>query len=114
MGPIPDNCNSLVRIDNSLDFFKSNCKWSNESSGRKKIKTEEKNQEAYKKQKLKNPKHIGLVLEKDHLEFIQKQALQRSIQMGRIIQTNELIRDALEVAFPAPKQYDMFGLKKNL
>jgi hypothetical protein len=112
MGEIPENCNALTRIDEKLDFSKSNCKWSNESSGRRKVKENKDSKEVEKRSKLKNPKYIGLVIERDHLEFIQRQALHKSIQIGRIVQPNEMIREALQIAFPCPKQYDMFGLIK--
>ena len=106
---MPDQCNALVRVNLDADYSKINCKWSNESSGRKKIKE---TAEVIKKNKLKNPKYIGLVLEKDHLEFIQRQARQKSVQEDRLIQPNELIRQALQIAFPSPKQFDMFGERK--
>lgn len=107
---MPDTCNALMRIDDKLDFNKSNCRWSSESSGRKKLKKDM--IEVVKRSKIQNPKYIGLVMEGDHLAFIQRQALQKSVVEGRIIQPNELIREALQIAFPAPKQYDMFGSKK--
>jgi len=112
MGQMPENCNSLARINENLDFSKDNCRWSAESSGRRKIKKDKESVEEERRLKLRDPKHIGLVIERDHLDFIKRQALQKSLQMGRIIQPNELIREALQVAFPAPKQYDMFGDKK--
>jgi len=61
---------------------------------------------------ISNPKSICLVLEKDHLDFIKKQALQLSVQEGTYIEPNQLIREALQKAFPTPKQFDMFGARK--
>jgi len=49
------------------------------------------------------------VLEKDLVDFIKNQALQRSVNEGFYVEPNELIREALQKAFPTPKHYDMFG-----
>lgn len=62
--------------------------------------------------KVRNPVSICLVLEKEHLEFIRNQALKKSVMEGVLVGANDMIRDALAVAFPAPKQFDLFGDKK--
>ncbi|PWU06771.1 MAG: hypothetical protein C5B43_01275 [Verrucomicrobia bacterium] len=74
----------------------------------------EKKQKIDKKKRtiFKNKKTICLSLEKDHLDFIKSQALQRSLQQGCLIEANQLIREALQNAFPAPKQFDMFGARR--
>ena len=66
------------------------------------------------KGKIKNPKTICLVLEKDLVDFIHKQALQMSMDKGVYVEPNDLIRSAIAKAFPTPKQYDMFGTPKTI
>lgn len=108
MGKMPEGCNGLMLTEGSTQFCKMTCKWSKKNSGRKKI---DRNSEKHKKSRsnIKQPQSICLVMEKDHLEFIKSQALQKSIQEGKLIEPNQLIRDALQRAFPTPKQFDMFG-----
>ena len=62
--------------------------------------------------KFQKSKTICLVMENDLFEFIEKQAMQRSLTEKCYIEPNELIREALKKAFPTPKQYDMFGKSK--
>jgi hypothetical protein len=111
MGNMPDLCNGISMIDPKLKVFcKQNCKWDRKKSGRTphpKIKDMKKT----KKAKIKNPKAICLVLEADHIDYIRKQALQKSIQEGFFIEPCQLIREALQKAFPCPTQFDMFGDK---
>jgi len=83
--------------------------WVQKPKGRPIIKKEK---QPKKRSKINNPQSICLVMEKDHLDFIKKQALQLSVQQGTYIEPNELIREALQKAFPTPKQFDMFGDKK--
>jgi transcriptional regulator of met regulon len=58
---------------------------------------------------IKNPKTICLTLELEHLDLIKEQAMFRSIQEGRVIEANQLMREALIKAFPMPQQMDMLG-----
>ena len=51
-------------------------------------------------------------MNREHYHFIKKQALAKSSATGDLVTANDLMRDALEKAFPAPKQFDMFGGKK--
>jgi hypothetical protein len=116
MGECPEDCNALIKLDRGIEFCKENCHWGKRSKGRvpvEKGKNEEKCGKIQKKKPpLKNPSAIYLVLEKDHLEYIKRQALNKSVIEGRIIEVNELIRDLLKKEFPAPTQFDMFGGKK--
>lgn len=108
---MPEECNGLSLIDEEIEFCKLNCKWSKKAQGRRKI---DRQADAKKntRSKIKQPQSICLVMEKDHLDFIKNQALQRSVQEGHLIEANELIREALQKAFPAPKHFDMFGARK--
>ncbi len=95
-------------IDEEKDFSKWNCKWIKKLRGRAvNPKTEEK--KVKKKVSISNRKTICLSLEADHLDFIKSQALQMSVSQGVYIEPNTLIREALQRAFPTPKQFDMFG-----
>lgn len=109
MGPMPLNCNGLIQLDKKLEFNKFNCKWTFRHKGRKEIPKEPK----IKKQtsKIKNPKSICLVMEKEHFNFIKDQAMQISLKKGEYVQPNQLIREALQKAFPVPQLFDMFGTK---
>lgn len=112
MGPIPKDCNSLLRKDVDLGYSKMNCEWGYAPRGRPK-----KNPDLAKKYPKKRygqfdkPKQISIVLENEHYEWIKRQAIHRSVQQGEIICANDVIREALQKAFPAPKQFDMFGSK---
>jgi hypothetical protein len=90
-----------VRLDDTKDFNRFNCRWGYKNPGRplKKVK-----------QRLKN-KYISLSINLDMYEFIKKQSIHKSLELGKIVQPNEMIREALQIAFPTPKQYDMFGVK---
>lgn len=111
LGPMPDRCNGLMRLDETKDFCKENCLWGRKAAGRHPV-SKEARQKRSNWGKVKNPKSICLVLEKDHLDFIKSQALQKSVQAGHFIEPNDLIREALQKAYPAPKQFDMFGDRK--
>ena len=111
MGKMPENCNGIELLNPEADFCKLNCRWGKKKSGRnslgKKIVKSK-----HPKTKLKNPKQVCLWIEKEQLDFIKRQALQKSLESGVLIESNELIRQALIKAFPAPSQFDMFGSRK--
>lgn len=111
MGELPDDCTGIKQIDPELPFCKENCQWVYRTVGRP---PKAKDRAKYKNRckKVQNPISICLVLEKNHLEFIRQQALHRSVKEGVYIEANDLIREALTIAFPLPTQYDMFGGKK--
>lgn len=116
MGQIPELCNGIKRIDETKDFCKINCEWGKTSKGRKQIPKAIKKKDkatACPKDKIKNPVSICLVLEKDVMDFIRAQAIYKSQQEGTLIEPNSLIREAVYKAFPAPKQFDMFGAKRK-
>lgn len=112
MGMMPENCNGLELIDSHYPFCKFNCRWIFKTAGRKELekKSAKVNRSAYR---IKNPKRICLVLDSDHYDFIIRQAIAKSSREGIIISPNEIIREALQKAFPAPKQFDMFGDSKK-
>ena len=112
MGPMPPQCNGLMRIEPTVDFCPLNCIWEEKRIG-KPISGKPKKSKHHKcKNSLDDPKTITLTLERDHVAFIKSQALQRSIASGSYMSVPQLIREALQKAFPAPKQFDMFGDKR--
>ncbi len=106
---MPENCTGVSLRDESKDFCKFNTIWATKKVGRKKLAKSATKKLPKQKSNIKNPKSICLVLEKDHHEFIQNQAMHKSVQEGFLIETNDIIREALQRAFPAPTQFDMFG-----
>lgn len=108
MGAMPANCNGIERYDRTKDYSKYNCFWTFKKRGRRKI--ESKKEKITKKNV--NSCTICLTLDKNHLDFIKKQAIYKSMQEGRNIETNDLIRDALKAQFPVAIQTDMFGSVK--
>lgn len=112
MGPIPENCNGLQLLESEREYNKFTSSWVFKKGGRK--PQDKKNSKVKRKASgVKNPKSICLILEKDHLDFIRKQAIARSSEEGVLIEPNQMIREALQKAFPCPKQYDMFGEPKK-
>lgn len=107
---MPLTCNGLELLDGCNEFGKLTCKWSKKKAGRTPklidFKSKKKPRPA-----IKNPKNICLVIDKDQLDYIKRQALQKSITEGVNIEANQLIREAIQRSFPLPKQLDMFGAK---
>lgn len=99
MGKMPETCNGLELIDRTKEFCKSNCRWHYSKGGRK--PKEKKSVKVKRKASgIKNPKSICLVLESDHLDFIRNLAMQKSEQEGIHVETNQMIREALQKSFP--------------
>ena len=113
MGEMPQNCNALVRIDKHVHFCKHNCKWGFVSQGRPRTGEQRPASKVTKKKRIKNPKTICFTIEEEHYEFIKKQALMLSSQNGSIVQPNDIIREALQKAFPCPQLFDLFGTRKK-
>ena len=116
VGPMPADCNGFQLLDENADFCKVNFRWALKKVGRpakeKPAKEIRKGRDPKDlRKRFKEPQSICLVMEKDHLDFIKNQALQRSLQEGEYVEPNELIREALAKAFPTPKMFDMFGQK---
>ncbi len=106
---MPANCNGLDRHDKTKEFNKYNCLWAYKTKGCKRKTGELKPRKIPPGSKIKQPVSICLTIEKDHLEFIKKQAMHRSLELGHLIEANDMIRDALKQSFPMNKQMDMFG-----
>lgn len=111
MRDMPATCNGIDRLDKHGDFFPTNCFWTFKAKGRKPLKAKLK-KVTKSHGKIKNAVSICLWLEKDQLDFIKRQALQRSIESGVSIEANQLIREILRQTMPFPKQLDMFEEKK--
>jgi hypothetical protein len=106
MGKMPDTCNGIARMNEDNDYSKFNCRWAYNSRGRR--KTLMQGQLKRKKEKIKTPKTICLTLEATHFEYIQRQAIHKSIEKGVFIDTNQLIREILQEKFPQSLQKEMW------
>lgn len=113
MGAMPEGCNALIRIDSALDYSKFNCKWGFAKQGRPPKNKEKPIAKKTKRSRIKEPKVVCITLEKDHVEYIKSQAIALSRETSQFVETNDMIRTALEKAFPYPKQFDMFGNRKQ-
>lgn len=113
MGEMPADCNALIRLDKKIHFCKHNCKWGYVRQGRPRVTSEKPAMKATKKRRIKNPKTLCMTIEKEHYEYIRKQAQARSNESGQIVQPNDIIREALEKAFPCPELFDLFGSRKK-
>ncbi len=112
MGPIPANCTGIELIDETKPFCSINCRWV-DRRGESKEKPVKMPPKRKMKDKINKPKSICLVLEEDHFNYIKTQAFHASMSEQEHISPNQLIREALQKAFPLPTQMDMFG-KKNV
>jgi hypothetical protein len=113
MGEMPANCNALIRLDKNIHYCKHNCKWGYVRQGRPRVTSEKSPSKITKKKRIKNPKTLCMTIEKEHYEFIRKQAQLRSNEAGEIIQANDIIREALQKAFPCPELFDLFGGRRK-
>lgn len=109
MGNIPPDCNGLFLMQGAMEFRKETCKWIKKKVGRPQndLPKEKKNP----RKRFKKSSTICLSIEKELLDYITRLSLEQSIQAGHYIERNNLIRDALALAFPLPSQMDMFGDK---
>lgn len=106
---MPGNCNGLDRHDKTKEFNKYNCFWAYKKKGCKRKTGELKPKKIPPGSKIKQPVSICLTIEKDHLEFIKKQAMHRSLELGHLVEANDMIRDALKDQFPMSRQMDLMG-----
>lgn len=109
MGPMPPTCNGIGLKDPTKDFCKINCQWRLKKAGRPQL--HHLRDRKGRRVKMRDPRSVCLILENDLLEFIRSQAMQKSVQCGKYVEPNQLMRDALSVAFPVPTQMDAFGGK---
>lgn len=112
MGKMPDDCNTIVRLDPKLDFSKYNCKWAKAAQGRPRTGDVRPAKKESRRRRIKNPKTICLNIEQKHYDYINKMAKMQFQQTGVYVEANDLIRDALKKQFPCPELYDLFGKEK--
>lgn len=110
MGACPDHLNAISRYDENKDFEKTNCFWSLAKVGRP--ITEKTIIKRKHKIRLKNPRLVNIRMENSYYEFLNRQALKRSLDEGVKITVSHLICEALEAQCPAPKQLDIFTERK--
>lgn len=107
---MPAQCDGLLLHDKSKGYQKLNCKWGKVPRGPEAGKA---HAGKGRRKLIEKPIQICFSLNKDHYDYIKKQALHKSQQEGEIVTPNEMMREALVKAFPCPTQYDMFGTKKR-
>ncbi len=105
MGPCPSECNAIIRLDESIDFLKINCKWGLVKAGRPRRQITKK----VKRKIMKNPHVVTMKMEKEYIEFLKNQAIHKSLENKRVFTVTDLIKEALNLYCPAPKQLDMFN-----
>ena len=112
MGPIPDECTFVIRLNADLPYSKTNCVW-----GRQKIGAREKKnggvRRQQKKKEKKNP-HIMIQIQIDEnfLAFLKKKAIQLSIQQKRRQNSHDIIRSVLFEKFKS--EYEIESSDKNI
>lgn len=97
---MPANCNGLDRLNKNDGFHKDNCFWAFKKKGCKRKTGELKPKRIVSASRIKYPVSICLTMEKDHLDVIKSLALHRSVEVGHIVEANDMIRDALKREFP--------------
>jgi hypothetical protein len=108
---MPKGCNGLILIDKSLlAYSKLNCKWGTNPRGPTPLTQVI---SLNKRKTIEKAVRVCLTINADVYNFIHKQAIHKTSQTGENFTSNDLIREALSTAFPAPKQLDMFGEKKR-
>lgn len=100
MGPMPDDCNGIELIDLNGDFCKINCRWVGPHNRRKLIEMPGNKLRTKKAQQVT----VCIRLEKKYTEFLKRQAIEKSRQIGRVYSVSELIRDLLAKHAPMPRQ----------
>jgi hypothetical protein len=112
MGEAPEGCTGVELINMDADFCKYNTKWVTPKNRRDlKDMPNQKNRSSVKR--YKKPKRIVLTVESDYFEFLQRQAIEKSRELGEPLSCPELIKLILESQAPMPKQLDMFKTKKK-
>ena len=107
MGEMPEDCNTIVRVDEKLDYFGANCRWAYVGVGRP--RSNKKKASKSNSGRFKDPYVLGITVEKDLIEYIKRVAIQKSAEKGKLVEPNDLIREALTKAFPILCQTDIFG-----
>jgi hypothetical protein len=94
---MPENCNTLRLIDENQNFSKENCEWFFTKKGRP-VKIG-------RKQKDKNPnnKILCVTIDKTTYELMKRRSIEQTNKEKIQITVNELIRNALQKAFPDEK-----------
>lgn len=108
MGNMPDDCNSILLVDRSIEYCKFNCKWGVKERGRPRVNKEFKKRPR-KTTKIKNPKTLCITLPQDHVKYLRYLALNESKAKDQILGINDMIRLAINKVYPLPSTIDIFG-----
>lgn len=107
MGTIPENCDGLILSDKNKGYNKFNSSWAKVKRGAK--PNSKSKSSRTKKNIVEDGMSFCLTLNTHHYAYIKRQAILRSQQTGSFYSTNDLIREALNKAYPYSGQFDMFG-----
>lgn len=110
MGPMPENCDGIELINLNADFCKLNCRWIGPHN-RRALAEMPGNQTRKGRRTLKEPTMICIRVEKEYADFLKRQAIEKSRQLGEVYSVSELIREIVEQQAPMPKQMNMFDEK---
>ena len=89
MGDLPKNCNTILRIDPEFQFSKENCIWGYVGRGRP-FSSNYKIKPTYKEKKF-----VGLTIEKEHFDTLNKMLFDLSLEEGRSISMNEFLKEMI-------------------
>lgn len=107
VGEAPEGCTGIELIDMNKDFCKFNTRWITPKNRRDlKDMPNQKNRSSVKR--YKKPKRIVLTVESSYFEFLQRQAIEKSREIGETISCPEFIKSILEKSAPMPSQLDLF------
>lgn len=109
MGEIDALQNTLILKEGCLEFNKLTCEWGYKNKGRPRLDVNIKSRNKNVKRKVEKPKPVLLVIEKEHVEYLEKLALHKSIESKKQIGVNDLIRESVNKTYPMPKNMDIFG-----
>lgn len=107
MGYCPPECTGIELKQPNKVFCKENCKWVG-THNRQRMPYRLLNPRKPRTKKIQNPRCINVRMEKQQLDYIVRQSIERSRREGKKVTTSEMIREALENQFPYNKQKELF------
>ena len=106
MGELPKGHKGVALIDPGQKcFFSGNVRWTKGNRGRPKKRQDLPSA----KKNFDTPVKVLLTLEKAYLDRIKDSALRRSMEIGHLIEANDILREMIKKEFPIMKQIDMFN-----